>query len=229
MTPGTQKLDSRGLEGCRWQLYSRIVDVGNNCDAGHPGNAATRRRWSSVRTSPADVMTGSPAGRVTAMDSPAAFADSSARDLAGAASGQPPHASKKNSFLGPPPFPCTTSVGRSDPMLNAFSHADCSGPDVLARRRSPQQRADLLCGARRSRSGSRVHPRRGPRPVARRCLLLSCHDRRTVRLSGSGAPVGEVQGVGVVAPLESQVPAPRFRQVDDGGTGSAVHHPRDGG
>ena len=36
------------------------------------GNAATRRRRAQVGPAPVDVMTGSPAGRVTAMDSPAA-------------------------------------------------------------------------------------------------------------------------------------------------------------
>ena len=40
-----------------------------------------------------------------------------------AASGQPPHASDKNSFLGPPPFPCMASVGRARAANKTFSSA----------------------------------------------------------------------------------------------------------
>ncbi len=64
------------------------------------------------------------------------------------------------------------------------------------------------------------HPMRVPRNTTDDTALFVASKVRE--------PGREVEGVGVVAPLQCEVPAARFRQVDDGGTGSAVDHPRRG-
>src|SRR4051812_13293616 len=61
--------------------------------------------------SPGRMKAGAPTSRVTAWDYQRATRSSRSRRAGRcAASGQPPHESDKNASVGPPPFPCATTV-----------------------------------------------------------------------------------------------------------------------
>ena len=119
-------------------------------------------------------LSGAPTGRVTARGLPAR----TRRARAGrcAASEQPPHVSVKNSSSGPPPFPCTTSVGARSDRDNAF-------------RRLTPVRAALLSPARRRGRRSRPFGRgSAPRPSRSRSAACSAPaaSGRCLRLGARG-------------------------------------------
>ena len=93
----------------------------------------------------------------------------SSTSLTVAASGQPPHASQKNSFFGPPPFPCATTVEGTSRSIKVFvAPSFVPGPQTTLRARGTPR----ATGERKGRRGCPPYLRKSQgraakRPVAR--------------------------------------------------------------